>query len=477
MKRLLFSIIGLLALLAALGAALMVSPRLLVSAAPPAQDTPTGFTEILSRPGVTLLKKDYDNGTPDYVQEVRLDEGATLRILAGEAQDAGIGQGAYGGDSPTFTRQSLRQFWNGLESIAPHAFCITNGAFFSTDVDPSPLAFPLKKDGRLLTEGYGRDEYPGQKYMLELWEGRAEINPLTPDALRESTAPDIIAGLDETADKSHATLTGRTFVGIADRNADGSAETVLLFNTQTSTQADAAGVLRSFGAVAVMMLDGGDSTQLMCDSDGSGAIADTSPAAYIASTRTLPQALAVLSRRPAPLSADVVRQSTFPILIEGETTLIEIEMRNAGSEAWREGSDRLVNLKNPYGAKTEYPLQQEILPGQTTLFSWRTESFPKTGVYTTDWQMQRGGDMIEGSFVRVTVIVLPEELEEQRAELEGRVREWAAQKVDDIEALILAWIQEQLDRIVKDTTSKLCGSPLLPIIAAAALALRRWWKA
>jgi hypothetical protein len=430
-----------------------------------AQSTvPDGFEEIRSEPGAALYRKNYDNGNPDFVQVVDLSEGASVRLLAGETRDSGAGKGMFGGDSPTFARQPLRRFWNDLAAQTPNAFCVVNGAFFSPDPDPTPLAFPLKVDGRVVSEGYGRDEFPGQRLMLELWRDRASIQPLSEAALRNSDAPNILAGLAEDADKDSNKPTGRTFAGVADRDANGTPETVLLFATQTSTQADAAAVLRSFGAVAVMMLDGGGSTQLHCGETP-----------YITSNRTLPQAVAVLRRAPPPLSAEKERQTSFPVLVEGESTLVEVELRNTGTETWRAGDDRLVNLRNPYGAPAELPLQQDIAPNETVLFSYRTDPFERSGVYATDWQMRRAstGEDFEGGFLRVSVIVLPKELAEKRAELEAQVRQWVDQKVDDIEALILAWIQEQLDRIVRDATRQVCGSPL---VALALLAAGILWR-
>ena len=49
-------------------------------------------------------------------------------------------------------------------------------------------------------------------------------------------------------------MIGRTFAGVQDADGDGQFETVLIFNSKTTRQADAAGVLRAFGAQQVIML-------------------------------------------------------------------------------------------------------------------------------------------------------------------------------------------------------------------------------
>ena len=91
-----------------------------------------------------------------------------------------------------------------------------------------------------------------------------EIIDLTKDTLYSSSAPDIIGGLTEDANKSAKKSVGRTFVGVQDRDQDQQYETVLIFSTKTARQEDAGQVLKDFGADKVMMLDGGDSTQLIC---------------------------------------------------------------------------------------------------------------------------------------------------------------------------------------------------------------------
>ena len=129
---------------------------------------------------------------------------------------------------------------------------------------PTRLAFPLKVANKVLTDGFGYNTFPGQKLMLELWPDHAVIAPFTKEDLYGSTAPNIIAGLIEDASKSSKNAVGRTFVGVSDRDGNGRFETVLILNTSTALQTDVAQVLRDFGASKVMMLDGGGSTQLIC---------------------------------------------------------------------------------------------------------------------------------------------------------------------------------------------------------------------
>jgi hypothetical protein len=75
----------------------------------------------------------------------------------------------------------------------------------------------------------------------------------------------------------------------------------LIFNSKISRQIDAASVLQAFGADQVMMLDGGGSTQLICQNE-----------ALIKSDRPIPQAIGVVS---APQESQAAPQ---PDLTGGE---------------------------------------------------------------------------------------------------------------------------------------------------------------
>jgi hypothetical protein len=272
---------------------------------------PPGFAMVRSDTGVALYQKNYPGGSPDFVQVIRLDQGAVLKPLITSIADLRQGKGVYGGSDARFRSQSLTAYWGQLSATYPTAFCVANGQFFYMKEYPTRLPFPLKIDGEIVTDGYGIKDFPDQKLMLELWSGRADITPLSKEALYTSTAPDIIAGLTEDAPKQKKRYTGRTFVGLDDLDGNGYYETLLVLTTKTARQIDAAKVLRSFGAAKVMMLDGGGSTQLSCQGDS-----------YIFSERILPQVIGILAGpgESAKLTAGAqVAQVVSPSLTEKET--------------------------------------------------------------------------------------------------------------------------------------------------------------
>jgi hypothetical protein len=261
------------------------------------QKPPDGFSPVIASEGVELYSDGpEENPRSRFVQVVDLSQGASVKLLHGRIGVEGIGKGPYGGDHPAFWRQPLQTFWDKFLASDSKAFCITNGQFFAdkhsdrTPINPTTLAFSLKADGVYVSDGYAvagrQEEFPRQKLMLEIWKDRADITELTRDNLYNSNAPNIIGGLTEDANRGPSTATGRTFVGVQDANNDGQFETILIFNSGSSKQLEAADTLRSFGAGKVMMLDGGGSTQLICEGQPYVVSSDTPP-------RTLPQTLAV----------------------------------------------------------------------------------------------------------------------------------------------------------------------------------------
>jgi hypothetical protein len=244
-----------------------------------------GFNLLMSSLGAALFQKEYAGGNPDFVQVVDLSEGAKIKLMYGQIQELRTGLGVYGGNDARLVSHTIQHYWDELSGFFKDAFCVTNGQFFYMREYPTRLPFPLKVDGQLLSEGYAKNEFPGQKLILEIWNDRADIVALNEENLLHSTAPDIIAGLTEDARKSPEKFVGRTFIGVSDKNRDGLYETVLIFNTQTARQVDAANILRSFGAIKVMMLDGGSSTQLICRDKP-----------YITTDRLIPQAIGVIAR-------------------------------------------------------------------------------------------------------------------------------------------------------------------------------------
>ena len=303
--RRLFNIVLLLVLILMLTASGVVGA---ITARAQSTIPPSGYSLVISRPAVALYSRTISGQQTDYVQIANLSQGAKVTLRSGAISNPGTGKGSYKGgypNNPSFLRQSLQEAWTEFATADPNAFCITNGAFFSTDEIEPPLAFPLKVDGKYISEGYagplgGKEEYPSNKLMLEIWPDKVEINPLlSKEDLYDLTAPNILAGLTVDVDKRLSEQVGRTFAGIIDANGDGTSDTILIFTGLEKTQPYAVGALAEFGVVdqngnpdtsKMIMFDGGGSTQVICNNQ---------PVITSTANRTIPQTLAVSAAEPS----------------------------------------------------------------------------------------------------------------------------------------------------------------------------------
>jgi len=310
---------------------------------PQVQKKPPDFTWIKSDLGVSLFKRERINGIVDFVLLVSLSQSASIKFNHGGIVNPGKGDGVYGGDNPEFSRETLIEIWDSFARSDMNAFCITNGEFFSPNLNPTVLAFPLKKDGIIVSDGYGINEYKNEKLMLEVWINRADISLLTGEKLYSSSADNLIVGLSEHATKKPNDPIARTFVGVADFNFDGLNETVLLFNSTNSTQSEAAITLRKFGADKVMMLDGGSSTQLICDGQS-----------YIKSSSTIPQTIAISSGKKYSLPAlEIGKREWFLGIIEEIHEKLQNEISDKVDE-------QLDNIKNAYTEWLERQVDKRV---------------------------------------------------------------------------------------------------------------------
>jgi len=223
---------------------------------------PAGFRLILSDVGVRVYQKDYTGGAPDYVTIVDLRRG-TLRNFTGNVSN-----------NETIFPRTLKTFWNGAvaqNTSNRKAKVAINGTFFAVKDQSIPtaegIAFGLKADWWRISYGYGGlTEFPGLIRTLALDSdfGSSSIQPYSRSTF-DSGIPNVVGGLDPTADKDKYKNIARTFVGVRDDNNDGHSETVIFFSSAYATQAWATNILASFGAGSKMMLDGGGSTGLIVD--------------------------------------------------------------------------------------------------------------------------------------------------------------------------------------------------------------------
>lgn len=400
----------------------------------PLTDIPPGFHLVDAAQGVQLYRKDYTNGSPDYVQVIDLSLGARVELAFGEITEVRPEKGSFGGPDPRMTSPALQTYWQKINSQEKDAFCVTNGGFFYMPEYPTRLAFPLKVDGQIITEGWGIDTYIGEHLILELWDDQADIQELSAEALYDSEAPDILGGLTELANKRAKFAVGRTFVGVDDRDGNREHEILLILNTQTAVQSAAAQVLRDFGADEVMMLDGGGSTQLLCRSGY-----------HINSDRPIPQALAVIAAEKPLISTELLDQPAWPVLVEGEAFPFELEIRNTGVVSWTEQTTQLELDPGSLGMPRWLPVNDPVAPGVRAVFTDTLTALYRPGIYPVqiDWKIVYKNKNYSGQSIETQAIVLPEALAGQRSELEQALQGWQGSPPEQVQARAEAWLEER----------------------------------
>jgi len=432
---------------------------------------PPGFYLLDHAPGVELFRKDYPGGNPDYVQVIDLSLGARLDLMHGEITDPRPTKGDWGGADPRMTSLPIQRFWEQAKFKDPNLFCVTNGLFFYMPEYPTRLAFPLKVAGELVAGGWGIKTYPGEHLMLALWADHADISALTTEALQRSSAPDIIGGLTEEANKKAKFSVGRTFVGVKDRDGDGFNETVLIYNTLTAKQSGAADVLREFGAEKVMMLDGGGSTQLLCRGGH-----------YIESDRPLPQMIAIVAASRPPVQAKITDFTPWAVIGEGERLPVELEIRNTGTLTWTRLTTSFLLQTGRLEFQEQQSLSQPVAPGATTALSQTLTLFQPPGVHPVNITLTlryRDRDYPQGS-LPIQVAVLPYQLSERKTELETLLSGWLRERPAEAADLVAGWIasQPQTNLPPMEISSQERANPInivyVPLLMLPFMALIAW---
>jgi hypothetical protein len=105
-------------------------------------EAPPGFELVSSGEGVWLFRRDYPNGTPDFVQVVDLSKKAGIMLMYANIIQPRTGRGVYGGDDPRFSLQPLDMFWE--EAMMTSSTLSRLERQFSVPETPTRLAFPQR---------------------------------------------------------------------------------------------------------------------------------------------------------------------------------------------------------------------------------------------------------------------------------------------------------------------------------------------
>lgn len=232
---------------------------------------PQGFQTIINDNGIAVYKKDYANKKLEYVTVVNTAASSVNNLV-----------GVVNTPDGTIGKKLLTEFWqDAINKNTPSkiARVVINGTFFSTNDNPTGIAFGLKVASNVITYGYAiGKEYPGLIRVFNLGMYSAfNISPYARSIFDDKSNLDAVGALDVTADKSATRYLPRTFVGVNNG-------TVIFYSSNYARQIDATNALKAFGASNMAMLDGGGST---------GIIIDGKP--VILTNRRIPHAIALYS--------------------------------------------------------------------------------------------------------------------------------------------------------------------------------------
>jgi Phosphodiester glycosidase len=236
-----------------------------------AKQAPEGFKLILEDRGVEVYKKDSGNQKLEYITVVNISSGG-LSNLIGQVDGTANAQ---------VKKKSLTQFWQDAakkNTPSRKVRVLVNGTFFSTNDNPTGIAFGLKVSSNMITYGYAiKKEYPGEivTFSFNPMSGGANILPYDRSTFGAINS-DVVGALAPNANKSATSFLPRTFVGVNGKDS------VIIYSSNYARQIDAVNVLKRFGASEQAMLDGGGSTGLIVDGK-----------ALIPTNRPIPHTLAV----------------------------------------------------------------------------------------------------------------------------------------------------------------------------------------
>jgi hypothetical protein len=216
------------------------------SASPTASKAPKGYNLISNSAAVQVYQQ--NNGLQSYITVLDLAKGGMQSLTGEVVADKQV------------SHRSLMEYWDLVKQPnqnGQQAKVVINGTFFARYHKPTDLAFGLKQDGKVITYGYGLNEFPGLNKTIA-WDGQQiQIQPYAKGTF-DGTMPNVVGALDVNAGKRKDKHLPRTFIGTKGKQ-------VFIFSSNYARQIDAMRTLQEFGAESIAMLDGGGSTGLVVD--------------------------------------------------------------------------------------------------------------------------------------------------------------------------------------------------------------------
>ncbi len=160
--------------------------------------------------------------------------------------------------------------------------------------------------------------------------------------------------------------------------------------------------LEAFSIQNAIKLDGGGSPQIWYNGRD-----------VVSSTRSVADGLLFFYK----CDYQVIEQSQWPVVIEGEGATLNLSLRNTGADTWSPSSYALVSDNNPWDATLQFSPGNDIGPGGVMNWEWRSHPFNTWGIKTLEFHMAEIGVLFPSQTVRIAIIVIPQELADRKEEL------------------------------------------------------------
>ena len=180
----------------------------------------------------------------------------------------------------------------------------------------------------------------------------------------------------------------------------------LLASTRRST-GGIAELLREYGAITAMKLDGGGSTQLWYRGR-----------TLVEGDRAVANALLIFREDRPRHAAQLITRPPIRLIEASEPAVIDVKLRNVGHLDWTiNGYYGLRLLEDAAGTSDFVPLPQDVAPNGTVTFTLPITSSLAPGVYESKWQLATPFESI-GPTIPVNVVVLPREAGDLQEEIQ-----------------------------------------------------------
>ncbi len=230
---------------------------------------PSGYSLVKSKKGCRLYRKSISGGGAYYVQEINLDT-ATLQLLRE------VTEGDFASSntpSPLFRKASVASFWSSYNLVG-RKFSMVNASFFGPGALQSincstqaELTYPAKQGAAIFSCGYNNG-VSSRRFVYS--SSTKTANVLTVPAITQPTYANMVSSIGSNTlvlggmtFPTNTTTDSRTAIGVSSTG-----KKVYIFSSQTpASYSSVSSALTSFGASSskLILLDGGGSTQLVCD--------------------------------------------------------------------------------------------------------------------------------------------------------------------------------------------------------------------